>query len=73
MRIVFLSSVDSYKRSEEVDLDPEKAHFYMKNNHAIEIATKTSTPRTPRQNSSKEAEAKKTVEPEVVAENLKDE
>lgn len=72
MRIVFLSSVDSYRRNEEVDLDPEKAHFYMKNNHAIEIATKTSTPRVPRQNSNKESEGKKPIEAETV-ETPKDE
>lgn len=72
MRIVFLSSVDSYRRNEEVDLDPEKAHFYMKNNHAIEIATKTSTPRVSRQNSNKEQEGKKPTETETV-ETPKDE
>lgn len=72
MRIVFLSSVDSYRRNEEVDLDPEKAHFYMKNNHAIEIATKTSTPRVSRQNSNKEPEGKKPTETETV-ETPKDE
>ena len=44
MRIVFLSSVDSYRRNEEVDLDPEIAHHYTRFNHAIEVSTKKPKP-----------------------------
>jgi len=48
MRIVFLSSVDSYRRNEEVDLDPEIAHHYIRFNHAIEVSTKK--PKPPQRN-----------------------
>lgn len=44
MRIVFLSSVDSYSRGEEIDLDPEIAHHYTRFNHAIEVSTKRPKP-----------------------------
>jgi len=44
MRIVFLSSVDSYRRNEEIDLDPEIAHHYIRFNHAIEVSTKKPKP-----------------------------